>query len=211
MDAVKAEKVEKAAVKVEIKTADQSQIASLKLNKAIELIRAGQLQKAEPLLQVLINGPMELSARRQLLALYALSGNSSSYLELARQSQQRYPQQSIFNTELARALFQHQQYPEAINLLQNAGELDSAQHALLAASYQRNNQHQKAVEHYHHALKLDRGQSRSWIGLAISLEHEAKFNKALQSYQTALRLGNLNERLIQFVEQRSRKLKQVIN
>ncbi|NNE63722.1 MAG: hypothetical protein HKN34_06550, partial [Gammaproteobacteria bacterium] len=72
VDAVKVEEVEKPAVKVEIKTADQSQIASLQLNKAIELMRAGQLQKAEPLLQVLIDGPMELSARRQLLALYAL-------------------------------------------------------------------------------------------------------------------------------------------
>ena len=210
-DMVKVDETEKTPVKVEIKTADQSQSSSAKLNKAIELMRAKQWHRAEPLLQVLIDGPMDLSARRQLLALYALGGNSGSYLDFARRSQQRYPQQSIFKTELARALFQHQQYPEAINLLQNAGELDSAQHALLAASYQRKNQHQKAVEHYHHALKLDRGQSRNWIGLGISLEHEAKLEKALQSYQTAIRLGNLNERLIQFVEQRSRMLKKVIN
>ena len=210
-DMVKVDGTETTPVKVEIKTADKSQSSSAKLNKAIELMRARQWHRAEPLLQVLIDGPMDLSARRQLLALYALGGNSDSYLDFARRSQQRYPQQSIFKTELARALFQHQQYPEAINLLQNAGELDSAQHALLAASYQRKNQHQKAVEHYHHALKLDRGQSRNWIGLGISLEHEAKLEKALQSYQTAIRLGNLNERLIQFVEQRSRMLKKVVN
>lgn len=211
MGTVKADKTEKAPVKVEIKTADQSQSAPVKLNKASELIRASQWQKAEPLLQSLIDGPLDFSARRQLLALYTRSGNSTRYLEFARRSQQKYPQQSIFKTELAHALFQHQKYSEAIKLFQNDSDLDAAQHALLAASYQRKDQHKEAVEHYHHALKLDRGQARNWIGLGISLEHEARPEKALQSYQTALRLGNLNDRLIQFVEQRSSIIRKVVN
>ena len=209
--AVKPAKTEKAPVKVEIKTVDQSQNASAKLTKAVELIRDRQWQEAEPLLKSLIDGPLDFSARRQLLVLYKSSGKSSSYLEFAKQAQQRYPQQSIFSTELARAFLHQQQYPQAINLLQNAGDLDATQHALLAASYQRTNRHQQAVEHYHHALKLDQGQARNWIGLGISLEHEAKLEKALQSYRTALRLGNLNERLTDFVEQRAREITKVIN
>jgi tetratricopeptide (TPR) repeat protein len=210
-EAVKAVEHEKAPVKVEIKTVDQSQSASVKLTKAAELIRDRQWQEAEPLLQSLLDSPLDFSARRQLLVLYARSGNINSYLEFARQTQNRYPRQSIFTTELARALFQHQQYLKTIDLLQNAGDLDAAQYALLAASYQRTNRHQEAVEHYLQALQLDRGQARNWIGLGISLEHEAKLEKALQSYNTALRLGNLNERLIEFVEQRSRVITKVIN
>ncbi len=205
------EKAPEEPVKVEIKSTSQSLSDSAKLNKAVELIRAKQWHNAEILLRGLMHGPLDFSAKKQLLVLYSRSGDTGNYFKLAKRSYQQYPQQSLFRTAFARALFQQQQYLQAINLLHNAAQLDSVQHALLAASYQRKDQHQKAVEHYHHALKLDGRQARNWIGLGISLEHEAKLEKALQSYQTALRLGNLNERLIQFVEQRSRMLKKVMN
>ena len=198
-------------VKVEIKSTGPSLDVSARLNKAIQSMHAGQWQQAEELLQSLLGGTLDITARKHLLAVYSSSGKDDQFFSFARQSQLRYPQQAVFRTQYARSLFNKQQYSELIRLLQNAGELDSPQYALLAASYQRMDQHQKAVEHYHHALKLDKRQARNWIGLGISLEHEARLEKAFQSYQTALRLGNLNEKLIEFVEQRSKMLKKVIN
>ncbi len=143
--------------------------------------------------------------------MYANTGDDARFFELVNQSQQRYPQQVWFKTEYARSLFHRQQYSEVIGFLLNAELLDASQHALLAAAYQRKEQHQKAVEHYHYALKLDKNQAKNWIGLGISLEHEAELGKALRSYQTALRIGNLNDKLTQFVQQRSKLLKKVVN
>ncbi len=198
-------------VKVDIRKASQTLGDYGLLNKAVDLLQKNQWQAAETLLLGLINGSQDLAARRQLLGLYARHGNSDRYADLARLSRQLYPQQSLFKTEYARSLFQQQSYREAISELQSIDQLDSKQQALLAASYQRIDQHEKAIEHYYHSLKLNKLEARNWVGLGISLEHEAHLEKALQSYQKAARLGNINIRLKQFVEQRSRLLKKVIN
>lgn len=201
----------KAPVKVEIKSASEALSEFGQLNKASELMQKAQWQSAETLLLGLVNGPQDFVARKQLLGIYGQPGYSGKYADFTRRSSERYPQQALFKTEYARSLFQQQAYKEAINLLKSVEQLDSKQQALIAASYQRIDQHGKAIEHYHHSLKLNKQDARNWIGLGISLEHEAKLEKALQSYQTAARLGNLNQRLRQFVEQRSRLLKKVIN
>lgn len=196
---------------VDIKTASPTPTVFDQLSNAAELIKNGHFVSAEKLLQGLLDGPQDLLARKQLLGIYAQPQYSEEYAELARQSSNRYPQQSLFKTEYARALYQAQSYREVISLLLSIEQLDSKQRALIAASYQRIDRHDKAIEHYYHSLKLNQQEARNWIGLGISLEHEAKLKKALQSYQTAARLGNINERLKQFVEQRSQLLKKVMN
>lgn len=201
----------KPPVKVDIKSASDTLSEFGQLNKASELMQKGQWQSAETLLMDLINGSQDFAARKQLLAIYGQPGYSGKYADFTRRSSERYPQQALFKSEYARSLFQQQAYREAINLLKSIEQLNSKQQALIAASYQRIDQHEKAIEHYYHSLKLNKQDARNWIGLGISLEHEAKLEKALQSYQTAARLGNLNQRLRQFVEQRSRLLKKVIN
>lgn len=203
--------VESVAVKVDIRKAGQNLSEYGLFNKAVELLQIKQWQTAETLLLELLNGPQDLAARKQLLGIYARPGNADKYADMARRSSLQYPNQSLFKTEYARSLFQQQSYHEAISQLQSVDQLDSKQQALMAASYQRIGQHEKAIEHYHHSLRLNKLEARNWVGLGISLEHEAHLEKALQSYQMAARLGNINERLKQFVEQRSRLLKKVMN
>jgi len=198
-------------VKMEIKSAGQELSDSGQLAKATDLVKQRQWKSAETLLLSLIDGPQDMAARKQLLGIYAQPKFSEKYSALARQSSERYPQQGIFKTEYARSLFQAKSYRMAISLLQDLGDQDTRQLALIAASYQRLDQHQNAIEYYRQSLKLNRQQARNWIGLGISLEHEAKLEKALLSYQTAAKLGNINARLQQFVEQRSRMLERVIN
>jgi MSHA biogenesis protein MshN len=89
--------------------------------------------------------------------------------------------------------------------------LDADQEALLAASYQRLDQHEAAIQHYQLALQQDAKNARNWVGLAISQEQSAAFGAALDAYQQASRLGGLNTRLRDFVERRSEKLQQVVN
>ncbi len=88
---------------------------------------------------------------------------------------------------------------------------DVKQKALLAASYQRLDQHENATRYYRLALDQDSANAKNWIGLGISQEHNAALSDALFSYQTAASLGSLNSRLQAFVEKRSSALKQVLN
>lgn len=202
---------EKKPVKVDIKTAGQLEGESGQLAMATSLINKREWQNAETLLLGLLDGPQDIDARKQLLGIYTQPKYAEKYATLARQSSERYPQQDVFKTEHARSLFQNESYQSAISLLQTIEPLSAPQLALMAASYQRIDQHDNAILYYQQSLELNRRQPRSWIGLGISLEHEKQPEKALKSYQAAARLGNINARLQQFIEQRSRILERVIN
>jgi MSHA biogenesis protein MshN len=130
---------------------------------------------------------------------------------LLQSSLLEYPQDQFFRTEYARSLFASGAYRETIAQLDEEAVLDASQQALLAASYQRLDQHEAAIRHYQLALQQDEKNARNWIGLGISQEQNAAFDAALDAYQQASRVGGLNARLQAFVERRSEKLRQVLN
>lgn len=210
---VKTEVVEAAGkpVKVEIKSSVKKVSDREQLLRARELVKIREWQSAEALLLGLIDGPQDLAARKQLLGIYAQPEYAGQYASLARQSSELYPDNSLLKSEYARSLFQDQSYRSVISILQTQNGTDAKQLALIAASYQRLDEHKQAIEYYRQSLKLDRPRARNWIGLGISLEHNEQPRLALQSYQTAAKLGNINQRLEQFIEQRSRHLAKVVN
>lgn len=159
----------------------------------------------------MIDGPQDLAARTQLLGIYRKNGQTGRLSALVRESIKRYPQQSLFKTEYARSLYKLDAYQSVIALLQNIDVADATQLALLAASYQRLDQHQQAVRYYQQSLKKNGRQARIWIGLGISQEQSAQWEGALQSYRMATMLGNLNTRLQTFVGKRTRQLEQTLN
>ena len=122
-----------------------------------------------------------------------------------------YPDAALFKTEYARSLFQTAAYRAVIELFANDTSIDVNQQALVAASYQRLDEHQDAVKHYRLALAQNANNARNWIGLGISQEHTAALEEALNSYQRAVKLGGLNSRLRAFVDARSSTLSQVLN
>jgi tetratricopeptide (TPR) repeat protein len=89
--------------------------------------------------------------------------------------------------------------------------MDANQQALLAASYQRLEEHDSAIRYYQLSLKQDSSNAKNWIGLGISQEHIAALEDALNSYQQAAKRGNLNNRLRAFIAKRSKTLRQVLN
>lgn len=210
---VKAEVVEADSkpVKVEIKSARKKMSDREQLLRAKELVKNREWESAEILLQSLIDGRQDLAARKQLLGVYAQPQYASQYASLARESSERYPESTLLKSEYARSLFHKQSYRLVISILETPNNIDSKQAALLAASYQRLDEHKQAIEYYRQSLKLDRSQARNWIGLGISLEHNGQSRLALQSYQTAAKLGNISQRLEQFIEQRVRLLAKVVN
>ncbi|MCP4386862.1 MAG: hypothetical protein GY802_01080 [Gammaproteobacteria bacterium] len=198
-------------VKLEIKSTNPDVKSANQLEYAVELINSRRYADAENLLQGLLTGVEDHSARQHLLALYQNQQHAERFNHLARESVTRYPQDAVFRTEYGRSLFQGADYREVIQLFADKTRLDPGQQALLAASYQRLDEHANAIRHYRLALKLDANNAKNWIGLGISQEHSAKLEAALASYQRAGRLGNLNKRLQAFVDQRSATLEQVLN
>ncbi len=198
-------------VKLEIKSTNPNAKSANQLEYAVELINSRRYADAESLLQGLLGGVEDHSARQHLLALYNGQQLNDRYHRLARDSAAKYADDALFRTEYGRSLFQNTDYRAVIQLFSVETGLDSGQQALVAASYQRLDEHSAAIRHYQLALEQDASNAKSWIGLGISQEHSAELEAALASYQRAGKLGNLNTRLQAFVERRSNTLQQVLN
>ena len=200
-----------AGVRLEIKTTDPHAKVANQLDYAVRLIGSGRHADAEKLLHELLGGVEDYQARRHLLAFYQKRQQRDRFEQLARESVTRYPRDTTFTTEYARSLFQGANYRAVIELFDGHSSPDANQQALLAASYQRLDQHDSAIRHYRLALRQDESNAKNWIGLAISQEHSARLEAALDSYQRAVKIGRLNERLQAFVDQRSDTLRRVLN
>ncbi len=159
----------------------------------------------------LIDGTEDLGARQNLLSLYEYRQQAGNYSRLLQESIDLYPQQPIFKTRFARSLYQTGDYALVIEYLQYTDNADAIQLALIAASYQRLDQHAKAIEYYRQSLDNENRDAKNWIGLGISQEHTAQLKDALRSYRIAARLGNISDRLQMFVEKRIGKLVKAIN
>ena len=200
-----------APVEIDIKSTNPNNVSANQLEYAVQLINSGRIAKAESLLQGLLGGVEDYSARQHLLALYGRQKQVDREQRLLRGSMAKYPDAALFKTEYARSLFQSAAYRAVIQLFANEISIDVTQQALVAASYQRLDEHENAVRHYRLALAQDANNARNWIGLGISQEHTAALEEALDSYQRAVKLGGLNNRLRAFIATRSSALGQVLN
>lgn len=181
------------------------------LDYAVQLMNSRRSDDAEVLLRGLLGGTHDYSARKHLLVLYNRVNRPARLRSLLQASLLEYPRDPLFETEYARSLFEVAAYREVIALFADRTRLQAAQQALLAASYQRLDQHEAAIRHYQIALRQDAKNARNWVGLGISQEQNAALGDALDSYQNANELGSLNARLQAFVARRSDQLRQVLN
>ena len=200
-----------APVEIDIKSTNPNTDSINRLEYAVELINSGRIAEAEALLQGLLDGVEDYSARQHLLALYARQKMSSRAQRLLRESLAKYPQSALLKTEYGRSLYQAAKYRAVIEFFANEVDVDANQQALVASSHQRLDEHEAAVRYYQLALAQDPSNPRNWIGLGISQENIAALEEALSSYQRAARLGGLNNRLRTFIDARSNALQQVLN
>jgi len=198
-------------VEIDIKSTNPNTDSINRLEYAVELINSNRIAEAEALLQGLLDGVEDYSAREHLLALYARQKMTSRAQRLLRESIAKYPQSALFKTEYGRSLYQATKYRAVIEFFANEIDADANQQALVASSHQRLDEHEAAVRYYQLALAQDPSNPRNWIGLGISQENIAALEEALSSYQRAARLGGLNNRLRAFIDVRSNTLQQVLN
>jgi hypothetical protein len=200
-----------APVEIDIKSTNPNNASINQLEYAVKLINSGRTAQAESLLRGLLGGGEDYSVRQHLLALYGRQKQVDRERRLLRESMTKYPDAALFKTEYARSLFQSAAYRAVIQLFTNDIAIDATQQALVAASYQRLDEHEDAVRHYQLSLAQDANNARNWIGLGISQENTAALAQALNSYQRAVKLGGLNSRLRAFIAARSSSLEQVLN
>ena len=198
-------------VSVEIKSTNPNAKSINQLGYALDLINTRRFAQAQAILQELLGGSQDYAARQHLLALYNSRNRNDRFLRLVRDSMVKYPDDVLFKTEYARSLYQSAAYRSVIELFATENPADANQLALVAASYQRLDEHESAIRHYQLALEQDAGNAKNWIGLGISQEHTAALEDALNSYLQAAKLGNLNVRLQAFVDKKRRTLAQVLN
>jgi len=198
-------------VEIDIKSTNPNTDSINRLEYAVELINSGRIAEAEALLQGLLDGVEDYSARQHLLALYARQKMTSRAQRLLSESIAKYPRSALLKTEYGRSLYQAAKYRAVIEFFANEVDADANQQALVASSHQRLDEHEAAVRYYQLALAQDPSNPRNWIGLGISQENIAALEEALSSYQRAARLGGLNNRLRAFIDTRSNALQQVIN
>ena len=200
-----------APVKLDIKSTTPVTKTANKLEYAVELMKSRRPDDAEKLLRGLLGGSHDYQARQHLLALYERLKQPARMQALFASSLLEYPQDALLQTEYGRLLYRQAEYREVIALYTRYATLSAAQQALLAASYQRLDQHAEAMHYYKLALLQDGDNARNWIGLGISQEYSSALDDALASYQQAMKFGGLSARLQAFVETRSDRLKAVIN
>lgn len=192
-------------VKLDIKSTSKKSTQLQVFNEATSALNSARWSKAELLFNKLIGSEYDRQVRLHLLQLYKQQQQTQLLEKLILESQKEYPDDSAFNLFHANELFADKRYVELIRLYAlkaNTIQLIN----LLAASYQRTDQHNKATQHYMQAIEMDSRQSKLWISLGISQQQLGHKTAALKSYQTALRNGLNNERLKAFLQQRIRQL-----
>ncbi|WP_028470096.1 tetratricopeptide repeat protein [Neptunomonas japonica] len=151
--------------------------------------------------------PASLQSQYLLVQLYLATERYSRATALLEKA----PNNLSWSLLKARSLLQQGQANEAIRLLEQYPDGQSREDYLdlLASGYQQVGQHGAAVARYLSLLGLNPQEARWWINLGVSLEHLGQNSKALDAYQTALQIPNLDRSLKQYARQQSQRLLQL--
>lgn len=189
------------------------QLAELEYNKGYQSLQQGRMQRGkEHLREALLLDASHLKAREMLSGIYIKSGRYIEAASLLREGVRVVPGYSLFAKLYARVLLEQNNPRLAIQVLErgaNASNVASDYQALLAATYQRVKNHEKAIEIYLQLVKVNPTVSIWWLGLAISLEKSGKNKAALDAYQRAQKTGNLKAGLVKFTNNRVSALKEI--
>lgn len=200
-------------VKKQAVTPSADEQTALVYQQAYDLIAQQRLRDAEAMLrQALTADPTQVRLRELLTGLYIKSGRWVEAEQLLANGMQHSPVHVPFLSLRARALMQLNQDNRAIELLKSHTAILEQQpelHALLAALYQRQQQHSQAAAIYTQLLGKHPKAGVWWVGLGISQEALGKQAEAQHSYQQARASGNLNQDVIRYTDQRLRSLEEL--
>ncbi len=173
------------------------ELAAQTYQQGLELIRQQNEPGAINLFQdALALDPQYHPAREALASAFLRLGQKEAAEPLLADGLTLAPDHAPFAKLQARALAMRGALSDAVKLLerfQATGVGDVEYHALLAALYQRQGAHARALEHYQLVLRWESDKAVWWMGLGISLEGASKFKEAVAAYRAAAVLGGLGD------------------
>lgn len=156
---------------------------------------AGSPDEADRLYgEILTLSPGDARALVEWSELLAERGHTERALALLETARERAPRNASLLLAQARLLGQDGELRRAIEILDASGFALTESpdvHALAAAYQQRAGDHAAAIERYERLLQRFPEESRSWMGLGISLEAVGRRDEARDVYRIALQVGEL--------------------
>jgi len=175
-----------------------------------KLLQQNKIYSAESkLLLALEHNINHIKAREMLVGLYLKMRRKVEARDILMKGIVLLPSYTNFTKLYARLLLDNNETDTAVKiLLQHKPALssDPNYYALLAASYQRQKNHNAAANTYVELLKIKPREGIWWVGMAISLEALNKKQEALNAYEKARQTGTLNTRISNYSSQRLKQL-----
>jgi len=198
------------AVKKQALALTPGQQAEIAYKEGYQLLQQSKIYSAEvKLLMALEHNVKHLKAREVLAGLYLKTGRKVEAEDILRKGILFSPNYSLYKKLYARLLLDNNKVNDAIAvLLKNKPVManDLNYYALLAASYQRNKNHNAAANTYLKLLKIKPREGIWWVGMAVSLEALSKHKEASDAYEKARQTGTLNTRVSNYSSQRLQQL-----
>ena len=192
---------------------NSKQLAEIAYNKGYKLLQQGRMHQGKEFLRKALSLYIpHIKAREMLAGIYIKSGHYVNAAELLSEGVKVVPEYPLFAQLYARVLLEQSNPKLAIKILEHgSASMDVAPdyYALLAATYQRVNNHAKAIEIYLQLVKVRPEVGIWWLGLGISLEKSGKSKEALEAYQRAQKTGSLKSGLVKFTNNRVSALQEI--
>lgn len=194
---------------------NSKQMAEIAYQKGYKFLQQGRMREGkEYLREALALYLPHIKAREMLAGIYIKSGHLISAAELLNEGVKVAPEYPLFAKLYARVLLEQNNPALAIQILERGSaaaqiNVEPDYYALLAATYQRVNKHNKAVDIYLQLVKIRPSAGVWWLGLGISLEKSGKNKEALEAYQRAQKTGSLKTGLAKFANNRVAALSEI--
>lgn len=192
---------------------NSKQLAEIAYNKGYQYLLQGNMYQGKEYLRKALSLYIpHIKAREMLAGIYIKSGRLINAAELLSEGVNVVPEYPLFAKLYARVLLEQNKPQLAIRVLERGAgvaDVEPDYYALLAASYQRVNEHKKSTDIYLRLVKARPQEGVWWLGLGISLEKTGKNKQALEAYQRAQKTGSLNEGLVKFSNNRVSALQEI--
>jgi MSHA biogenesis protein MshN len=186
-------------------SSQENNSSSLK-QRIAESLNNEDLDLAQSLLKELLAAePNNIKARKKLASLLFAQGNYAQSKQLLIQGIKLHPVQSDVRLMLARLYVVQKEPSQALNLLTEFYPSVNNQTEYLAyraALAQQLKQTQLAKSDYQALTNIESTNAKWWLGLALARDQLGETNKALQAYNKAHSLNQLNSAVNDFMQQR---------
>lgn len=179
-------------------------------SKAMKLLANNQYEEGrESLINIMIQSPNYLPARKALIILLLQQRDYATASRLIDEGLKQDPDNLELIKLKARLLIIQQQLSAALKLLKDnapAVSDDPEYFSIMAALQEQMGHPEIAAQLYQGLIDVNANQGEWWAGLGIALEKINQINDAVNAYQRALSIGNLNSNLQTFIEVRLHQL-----